>query len=82
MGYTEIMARVWKDVQALMPEHIARLSWSHDQVVAFQTRRLRELLKVAKEKTKYYGEALAEIEPETFELKDLASRRRGLAGSV
>lgn len=73
MGYKEIMNQVWGAVQELMPEHVQRLSWTHEQVREHQTKRLRELLRVAKEKTKYYGEILGDIDVDTFEIDDLAT---------
>jgi len=73
MNYKEIMSIVWADVQGLMPEHVSRLSWSCEQVTQYQTKALRELLKTAKENTKYYGDLLAAIDVDNFNLENLAS---------
>ncbi|GJM15011.1 MAG: coenzyme F390 synthetase [Thermodesulfobacteriota bacterium] len=71
MEFKEIMAGVWSDVQELMPEHVERLSWTKDQVREHQTKKFRELLKTAKEKTKYYSELLADVDIDNFTLEDL-----------
>ncbi len=73
MDYKDIMNNVWSDVQDLMPEHVERLSWSREQVSDYQTKKLRALLKVAKENTKYYGEILSDVNVDTFELEDLGT---------
>lgn len=71
MDFNCIMEKVWVEVQALMPEHVERLSWTEEQVKEHQTNKLRELLTVAKEKTKYYGEILADVDVDTFRIEDL-----------
>ena len=64
MEFNDIMKNIWRDVQAQMPEHVKRLSWSKEQVREHQTKKLRELLRVAKEKAKYYGEILSDVDVE------------------
>ena len=73
MEFNDIMKNIWSDVQGLIPEHVQRLSWSKEQVRAHQTIKLRELLKVAKEKTKYYGQILADVDVDNFTPEDLRS---------
>lgn len=73
MNFDDIMKNVWADVRALMPEHVERLSWSREQVRGHQTKQLRKLLRVAKDKTKYYGEILADIDVDNFAPEDLHS---------
>ena len=68
MDYKTIMNDVWKEVQGIMPEHIQRLSWSKEQVAQYQTKALRELLKVAKENTKYYSEVLSDVDVDNFNI--------------
>ena len=65
------MNKVWAEVQALMPEHVERLSWTREQVVEHQTKQLRKLLAIAKEKSKYYGEVLADVDVTSFNPEDL-----------
>ncbi len=71
MDYHQIMNKVWAEVQGLMPEHVERLSWSREQVVEHQTKKLRKLLALAKEKSRYYGEVLADVDVTGFNLEDL-----------
>jgi phenylacetate-coenzyme A ligase PaaK-like adenylate-forming protein len=73
MNYKEIMKGVWADVQKLMPGHLERLTWTTEQLRQFQTTALRNLLREAKEKTVFYGEALGSVNIETFTLDDLPS---------
>jgi len=73
MNYKEIMKGVWADVQEMMPGHLNRLSWTPEQLRQFQTTALRNLLREAKEKTVFYGEALRSVDVETFTLDDLPS---------
>ena len=73
MKFDDIMNDIWSDVQALIPEHVERLSWSQEQVREHQTKQLRKLLRLAKGNTKYYREILADIDVDTFEVEDLAT---------
>ena len=73
MDFNCIMEKVWEEVQDLMPEHVERLSWTKDQVREHQTKKLRELLKTAKDKTKYYGEILSDVDVDNFNLEDLSN---------
>ncbi|MGB2691238.1 MAG: hypothetical protein WBC96_01960 [Thermodesulfobacteriota bacterium] len=65
------MKSVWADVQKLMPEHVARLSWTSEQLRDYQTTALRKLLRAAKENTVYYREVLDSVDIESFTLEDL-----------
>jgi hypothetical protein len=56
-----------------LPEHIARLRWSREQVAAHQRDELRRLLAYAIERSPYHARRLAGIDPDAFELADLAS---------
>ena len=72
MQFNDIMKKVWSDVQELIPGHVERLSWSQAQVREHQTKKLRALLKTAKEKTKYYAEVLADVDVDNFNPEDLS----------
>ncbi len=54
-----------------LPEHVSRLGWSPERVHAEQTRRLRILLAIAKERSPFHAARLAHVEPDRFELDDL-----------
>ncbi|NIP27286.1 MAG: phenylacetate--CoA ligase [Phycisphaerae bacterium] len=56
-----------------MLEHVERLSWSREQVLEHQTKQLRKLLALAKERSKYYGEVLADVDVSSFNPEDLPS---------
>lgn len=71
LDYKEIMENVWNDVQKLMPEHLARLSWSGEQLREYQTKALRDLLRAAKENTVFYKDALSTVDIDNFTLEDL-----------
>ncbi len=71
MDYKKIMESVWADVQKLMLGHLERLSWTPEQLLQYQTKALRELLKNAKENTVFYKEALSSIDIDSFNLEDL-----------
>jgi phenylacetate-coenzyme A ligase PaaK-like adenylate-forming protein len=59
--------------QALLPEHLARLSWSADEVRAERERRLRSMIAVAKERSPGHRERLAHLDAERVTEADLAS---------
>jgi len=71
MTYQQIRERLIKEVHELLPEHMNRLVWSKEQLDAFQTERLRDILRIAQQKTAWYKETLKNIDPEGFTLKDL-----------
>lgn len=56
-----------------LPEHLGRLRWSREQIAAHQRDELRRLLAHAIERSPYHARRLAGIDPEAFELADLAS---------
>jgi phenylacetate-CoA ligase len=56
-----------------LPEHIARLGWSRDQIAVHQRDRLRELLTIAQARSPFHRLRLGAIDPSTFELADLVS---------
>jgi phenylacetate-coenzyme A ligase PaaK-like adenylate-forming protein len=58
---------------AATPEHIDRLRWSAERIAEHQRSRLRHLLAVAKDGSPFHAARLAAVDPDTFELDDLAS---------
>ena len=58
---------------AALPTHFQRLGWSADQVRAHQTTALRDLLRIAVERSPFHAERLAAAvgDVDTFEMADL-----------
>ena len=63
---------VQRDVNARMPDHIQRLSLTHDQIVQRQHDGLRALLGHATAHSPFHAGRLRGIDPSRFELSDLA----------
>jgi phenylacetate-CoA ligase len=55
-----------------LPAHVARLSWSQDQIKAERQRALRETLAFAKAKSPWHATRLSGVEAELFTETDLA----------
>jgi phenylacetate-coenzyme A ligase PaaK-like adenylate-forming protein len=58
--------------QAALPGHLERLRWSRPRIAAFQRERLRALLRHARQHSPFHAQRLSGIDPERFELADLA----------
>jgi len=56
----------------LMPELIARLSWSRAQIEAYRTQAFRELLHHAQQHSPWYAKRTAQLDPATVTISDLA----------
>ncbi len=56
-----------------IPDHLERLEWSAQRIAEEQTHRLRALLSVAKERSRYHSERLRGVDPATFTLDDLGT---------
>jgi phenylacetate-coenzyme A ligase PaaK-like adenylate-forming protein len=54
-------------------EHVGRLDWSPAQIAARQLEGLRALLAVARERSPFHARRLRGVDPERFQLEDLAS---------
>jgi len=72
MNFEETRARLINKVHKTLPEHIKRLSWSRDQLLLFQTERLKDILETAKNKSTYYKDILRGFDLNNFTLKDLS----------
>lgn len=59
------------DFLAQVPDHLARVEWTEEQIGAERRDRLRELLGVAKERSPWHHERLADVDTEVFEEDDL-----------
>jgi phenylacetate-CoA ligase len=73
MDFNQIRNKLIAAAQADLSNHLNRLSWTPEQLQAFQLTRLRQLLTLAKTKTVWYHHHLAHIDPATFTLDQLSS---------
>jgi phenylacetate-CoA ligase len=73
MDFTQIRNKLIAAAQAGLPNHLRRLSWTREQLHAFQLTRLRQLLTLAKTKTAWFNHHLAHIDPAAFTLDQLPS---------
>jgi len=72
MNFEETRSRLIKRVHEIIPQHIQRLSWSKEELLKFQTKRLRDILVTAYSSSPYYREILKGIDLQSFELDDLS----------
>jgi len=68
-----LRARYGEAFGTRLPGHIRRLSWGAERLAACQRERLRALLACAIERSPFHARRLGGIDPERFELADLAS---------
>jgi phenylacetate-coenzyme A ligase PaaK-like adenylate-forming protein len=66
-------ARRRAELRAAVPEHLERLTWNADRLRAHQQARLRTLLRTAIDRSPFHASRLDGVDPDTFELDDLAS---------
>jgi phenylacetate-CoA ligase len=71
--FQELRASVQAGLLALLPEHVERLRWSHEQIEAAQREGLRALLAHATESSPFHRRRLGDIDPRRFDLADLTS---------
>jgi phenylacetate-coenzyme A ligase PaaK-like adenylate-forming protein len=57
----------------MVPEHLARLDWSREQIAAEREARLRELVWIAKQRSPWHAKRLAHLEPDRLTEADLCS---------
>jgi phenylacetate-CoA ligase len=55
-----------------LPAHIARISWSQEQIKAERQRALREMLAFAKARSAWHAGRLSEVDAESFTEASLA----------
>ncbi len=65
-SYEALRARHQADLITLLPEQIARVDWSVEQLRAERERGLRELLRAAKVGSPWHRERLAHVDPDAF----------------
>jgi phenylacetate-coenzyme A ligase PaaK-like adenylate-forming protein len=53
-------------------DHVARLEWPQQRIERYQTECLRSLLRFARERSPFHAARMADIEPSTATVEDLA----------
>jgi phenylacetate-coenzyme A ligase PaaK-like adenylate-forming protein len=59
-------------VRAALEDHVARLDWSPERIERYRTERLRSLLAFARERSPFHATRMADIDPATATVDDLA----------
>src|SRR6476620_9030306 len=59
-------------VQASIEDHVTRLDWPHQRIEDYQTAKLRSLLGFARERSPFHAARMADIDPATATIEDLA----------
>jgi phenylacetate-coenzyme A ligase PaaK-like adenylate-forming protein len=72
-AYQRIRAAHLDAVQAALDDHVGRLDWPAEQIRRHRDRRLRSLLRYARERSAFYSERLHGIDLEAVTAADLAS---------
>jgi len=72
-NYEELRQKHVADIYSQAPEYADRLSWSADRLQKEREDRLRTLINVAKERSPWYQQRLAAINPRDFTEADLKS---------
>ncbi|HEY7483516.1 MAG TPA: hypothetical protein VH912_03560 [Streptosporangiaceae bacterium] len=66
-----LRARHRADLQAALPDHLARLGWDRRRIAAHQRDALRRLLATAIKGSPFHAHRLTGVNPDTIELSDL-----------
>lgn len=69
--YEELRERHVAEARSLLPEYAERLSWSVDRLHQEREKRLRTLVRLAKERSSWHRKRLADIDPKTLTEADL-----------
>jgi phenylacetate-CoA ligase len=72
VDYEALRTRHLGHAMTQLPDHVGRLDWSVEQIQAERNRRLRQLLSVAKERSRWHRDRLAGIRVDGFGLSGLA----------
>lgn len=70
-SYEELRHRHCAELQSLLPEHLDRLSWSAPRLQQERERRLRDLIRVAQDRSPWHRDRLAAIDPSVITEADL-----------
>jgi phenylacetate-coenzyme A ligase PaaK-like adenylate-forming protein len=71
MNYKKIHQNISKNVQRIMPSHLARLNWSREHIEEFQLEKLKLLLAHAKKHSPYYRAILKPYDIQSMQISDL-----------
>ena len=70
-AHEDTRARHVQHMLALLPEHLERLSWSADRLREERSKRLRALVALAKERSSWHRQRLADVDERTLDEDDL-----------
>ena len=71
LSYEEFRQQHIELLRGMIPEHLGRLNWSRNQIRAERQARLRELIKVAKERSPWHAKRLEHVNADTITEADL-----------
>jgi phenylacetate-CoA ligase len=71
-AYEQLRAAHLNSVQASLEDHVARLEWPPERIEYYRTLRLRSLLGFARERSPFHAARLADLDPTTATVRDLA----------
>jgi phenylacetate-coenzyme A ligase PaaK-like adenylate-forming protein len=71
-AYDRLRSAHLNAVRASLEDHVARLEWPRERIKHYQTERLRSLLAFARERSPFHAARLADIDPATATVEDLA----------
>jgi phenylacetate-CoA ligase len=71
-AYERLRAAHLTAVRASLEDHVARVDWPHQRIERYQTERLRSLLGYARERSPFHAARMANIDPDTATVADLA----------
>jgi len=72
MTWPAFREAIQREIRARMPDHVARLGWSREQIAAHQRTQLRALVAHAIDASPFHARRLAGIDADRLELEDLA----------
>jgi phenylacetate-CoA ligase len=70
--YDAIRARQMADALAQLPQYLDRLTWSPAQLASYRSQRLRQLLRLARDRSAWHGRRLAHFDPDRLDDGQLA----------
>ncbi|MEU7869873.1 hypothetical protein [Dactylosporangium sp. NPDC049140] len=71
-AYEHLRAAHLNAVRASLEDHVARLEWPRQRIERYRTERLRSLLAYARERSPFHAARMADIDPATATVEDLA----------
>ena len=71
-AYEHLRAAHLNAVRASLEDHVARLEWPRQRIERYQTERFRSLLAFARERSQFHAARMADIDPATATVDDLA----------